>query len=155
MYILEFWGLDCACHPITKIVPNYTYFLHKFSGNFSRPLAVFPVDNSSSSVIFELENQLQRAPPVRGCLFRPGRLSEVAGHVVRHAPTGLLVPRAFKGADIPTKSVRHHHLSPHGKRRRSSPCRPPPQLTSSPSICLAQVIVTALNPHRRSSHHHL
>jgi hypothetical protein len=31
--------------PITNAVPNYTLFLHKFSGNFSHPLAIFPVDN--------------------------------------------------------------------------------------------------------------
>jgi hypothetical protein len=27
---------------ITKVVPNYIFFLHKISGNFSHPLAIFP-----------------------------------------------------------------------------------------------------------------
>jgi hypothetical protein len=26
---------------ITKVVPNYTFFLHKFYGGFSHPLAIF------------------------------------------------------------------------------------------------------------------
>jgi hypothetical protein len=40
---------------ITKVVPNYTLFLHKFSGNFCHPLAIFPVDNLISAVICELK----------------------------------------------------------------------------------------------------
>jgi hypothetical protein len=31
---------------ITKVVPNYTFFLHKFFGNFSHPLAIFSEENS-------------------------------------------------------------------------------------------------------------
>jgi hypothetical protein len=45
---------------ITDVVPNYTFYLHKFSGNFSHPLAIFPVDNSISTVICELKNQIRR-----------------------------------------------------------------------------------------------
>jgi hypothetical protein len=35
---------------ITKVVPNYTLFLHKFSGNYSHPLAIFPGDISISAI---------------------------------------------------------------------------------------------------------
>jgi hypothetical protein len=69
---------------ITKVVPNYTFFPHKFSGNFSHPLAIFPVDNSILAVIFELENQLQCGPPISGFLFRLG--PPVGGHWASHAP---------------------------------------------------------------------
>jgi hypothetical protein len=43
---------------IIKVVPNYTFFLYKFSGNFSHPLAIFTGDNSISAVILEFENKL-------------------------------------------------------------------------------------------------
>jgi hypothetical protein len=28
---------------ITKVVPNFSFFLHKFSGNFYHPMPIFPV----------------------------------------------------------------------------------------------------------------
>jgi hypothetical protein len=51
---------------ITKVVQNCTSFLHKFSRNFYHPLAIFLVDNSISTVICELEKQMQRGPPISG-----------------------------------------------------------------------------------------
>jgi hypothetical protein len=45
---------------ITKVVPNYTFFLHKFCENFYHPLAIFPVDNLISAIICELKNQIRR-----------------------------------------------------------------------------------------------
>jgi hypothetical protein len=55
----EFWDVTQSEEvTIIKVVPNYTFFLYKFSGNFSHPLAIFTGDNSISAVILEFENKL-------------------------------------------------------------------------------------------------
>jgi hypothetical protein len=64
-----------------KVVPNYTFLLHKFSGKFSHSLAIFHGDNSTLAIIHELEN-LVRRPTFQWCRgWHWARLSEGTGHV--------------------------------------------------------------------------
>jgi hypothetical protein len=64
---------------ITKVVPNYTFFLHKFFGNFSHPLAIFP--RRIQFLVFKFEWRLNRSgptcqwlslPPGPACWSQPG-----------------------------------------------------------------------------------
>jgi hypothetical protein len=47
---------------ITKVVSNYTFFLQKFSGNFSHPLAIFPWGISISAVYLRVEKNESDGP---------------------------------------------------------------------------------------------
>jgi hypothetical protein len=65
---------------ITKVVPNYTFFLHKFYGGFSHPLAIFLGLNQFWQLILSWKINYQwstyRPPhfrsglPVGGCWAR-------------------------------------------------------------------------------------
>jgi hypothetical protein len=89
-----------------KVVPNYTFFLHKISGNFSHPLAIFPGDILISAVICALEKNLNRRPT---CQWRWGRhrahLSEGEGHVDTMRRPNTTATRAFKGPTVLTGPV--------------------------------------------------
>jgi hypothetical protein len=63
------WGIKRSCnykscsklHLLSsKVVSNYTFFLHKFSWIFSHPLAIFFMDNLISAVIREMKNKIRR-----------------------------------------------------------------------------------------------
>jgi hypothetical protein len=64
------WRIRRSCN--YKSFPNYTFFLHKFSGNFSHPLTIFPVHNSITVVIFELENNCSIADLSVALRLTPG-----------------------------------------------------------------------------------
>jgi hypothetical protein len=56
------WRIRRSCN--YKSFPNYTFFLYKFSENFSHPLTIFPRVQFNYSSYFRVGKQLQRDQPV-------------------------------------------------------------------------------------------
>jgi hypothetical protein len=82
------------------------------------------------------------------------RLTETVGHVTPHMPSRCPAPCAFKSTGVLTALVGSRCHRPLGKRHRSPPCCPAPQLTTPHVLTIAtvpqcfvlptQVIVVAL-----------